>query len=471
MNSGITLGLDVGTTSVKVVALDATGTVVATATNEHGILRTERTVEADADAWVASAFAAVRSLDIDRSKVRAVGMSGNMSSVVLVDDDLRAIRPALLLADPRGADELAALPAALTERLVVESGNRPASVFTLASLLWLNARNELTARRWLPAKDYLRARLTGEYSTDATDAANTLLVREDRSWNVDLAGRLGFEAAGFPPLRRSDELGGTISDDASRDTGIPSGVPVAIGGGDVATAIEGGGGLEPHELGISLGTSVTLMAPIGGRTAPDGLTVHPDARGGRFALGSLLTGGLALNWLRSIDPELTSAGDAPGDSGDVVMLPQLAGSGSPDFVDAARGTVFGITPTTTTRQLTSALQQAVAFELRMLVQSLEGDYTSVVLSGGGARLAGWPQIIADVLGVPVRTLDSLDLSARGAAVLAWRALGVEVPTPRTAGRSAPRVTLRPEWDRAFERYGRARTTAFDFYIHTTTGAS
>lgn len=475
MEHSFSLGIDLGTTSVKVLALSEAGQVLAVASSHHGIEDTAEGVQADPERWWQSLITALGELGegIDLSKARAVGFSGNMSSVVLVDDRGNAIAPALLLADPRGSDQIASLTDEQRRAIVEATGNVPKTVFSLSSLLWWKETHPETLERasvWLSAKDYLRGRLTGVLVTDQTDGYNSLLVSA-ANWNFAIIDSLGLPRRLFPPLRSASSPAGTVHSLAAAATGIPEGTVVATGSGDVAAAIAGSGGIAPDELAISLGTSATVMAALqpGARAMPPAdaigaLTVHPAADGAWFALGSLLTGGLALNWLRSIagtEPiAATTASPNPADQ--LIFLPYLAGTGSPDFATSASGTILGITPTTTASQLAAALCEAIAFDIAGLIERLGGrPYTHAVVSGGGSRVAAWPQILADVLDLPVQVLDQPDLSAVGAALYGWDAVGVRVTPMNTGTAVVPRPETGAAWGIRRRRFEMARAIVLE----------
>jgi len=401
MTSPLSLGIDLGTTSVKVAALTGAGQLAGAAASHHGIDEHTDGVQADPGVWWASLLRALSDLgdQVDLTRVCTIGLSGNMSSVVLVDEANKPLGPALLLADPRGADEIARLPDEIRRQILEATGNEPGTVFALSSLLWWREHDPETMARataWLSAKDYLRLGLTGDVTTDPTDAYNSLLLR-DGQWDDALIAAVGLERRIFPPLLASDAVAGRLHAQAAAVTGLPAGVPIATGSGDVAAALAGMGGLPTGTLAVSLGTSVTLMAALGDGPRPSlpqdaqgAMTVHPAADGSWFALGSLLTGGLALNWLRSLvgSEALADAGPDP-DAGDLLMfLPYLAGTGSPDYVPTATGTILGITPATTAAQVVAALLEAVAFDLAGLVDRLDGQsWSRVIVSGGGGRVS------------------------------------------------------------------------------------
>ncbi|PZR55324.1 hypothetical protein DNL40_02835 [Xylanimonas oleitrophica] len=484
------LGIDLGTTSVKVLLLDEVGSTVASASHHHGIDPTSSGVQADPERWWDSLRTALAALaaEADLARVAAVGLSGNMSAVVLVDDQVRPVAPALLLADQRGTDEITALDPPLRRDLAARTGNEPQAVFSLSSLLWWQARDLdvlRSAQHYLSAKDFLRARLTGEVATDPTDAYNSLLLRPGTwEWDEGTIQALGLPRRIFPPVLPSTALGGRTTRTAARETGIPAGVPVAVGAGDMAAALAGTAGLDAGDAAVSLGTSATVMAVLGAGARPDvgpratgTVTYHPTADGSWFALGSLLTGGLVVNWLRStVGADAIAQAPADPDADDPLMfMPYLAGTGSPDFDSAATGTLLGVTPTTTPPRLVAAALEAVAFDVARLLDLLAdgpaGGYRRVVLSGGGSRIGAWPQIIADVTRLPVHVLDEPDLSAVGAAVLGWAAAGVYVAPPAAGTEIAPRAATAAAWDRRRARYERLRGQALALGRQTASGPS
>lgn len=470
--TSFSLGVDLGTTSVKVIALDQKGRILASASSQHGIEESSLVVQADPESWWRSMVVALRKLTVDLKDTIAVGFSGNMSSLVLVDSRLRPVRPAILLADSRGAEQISLLSDDVVGEIVLATGNAPEIVFSLSSLLWLrdNAPEDLArAVYWLSAKDYLRMRLTGTVATDPTDAYNSLLLHE-RRWNTELIAGLGLRSELFPPVIDSGAIAGQVSAKAARLTCLPVGTPVATGAGDVQAAIEGAGGLPSSTVGVSLGTSAIVMAPVDELLLPSAslgkLTVHPAIDGSLFALGSLLTGGLALNWVRSLmgADVIADVRSVPAERSEVVFLPYLVGTGSPDFESGARGTLFGITPGTTGADITFALVEAIAFDILELVELLRGPYTRVLVSGGGSNIPAWPQIIADVTGMSVDVFDASDSSAVGAAVLGWRTLGEFIVAVSPVQRFQPRAELDTTWKKRRDRYRHARESALDYYL-------
>lgn len=474
--AALALGIDVGTTGVKALLLSSGGDVVASASSHHGIIAAAGHVEARPDDWWRSVVRAIRALGVPLADVAVVGLSGNMSSVVLLDADGLPMSAAPLLADTRGREQIASLPAALSERITRLTFNQPSTVFSLATLLWLrDTRPELLAscKAWVSAKDYVRLRLTGVIATDPTDAYNSLLIPADaETWDTELLTELGLPGTCWPELRYSTARGGQVTALAAAETGLAAGTPVVVGAGDMAAAVVGAGALDPGTLLVSLGTSMTATVAVDHpqeTLAWNGaLSYHPlpDGDGG-FALASLLTGGLAVNWLRDELRLEVGAHVAQVESGDpLLFLPHLAGTGTPDFDPLACGTLLGVRPSTTRAEIVAALYEALGFELADIADlvGLAPD-ARVILTGGGTRLPGWTQNIADALEREVEITPAADVSAIGAARLALAGIGAE---QQPAGTEATR-RLAPQTSRQTRRarYRVARAAAIAFYDSTS----
>ena len=480
---GLALGLDVGTTGVKALLIDATGEVHARGSSHHGIAARPGVVETRPHDWWSSVCRALERLGPSVRDVTAAGVTGNMSSVVLLDERLEPLLDAPLLADARGQDEIDALPPELAQRITQRTFNRPAAVFSLATLLWLrDQRPELLAagRAWMSAKDYVRLRLTGTVATDVTDAYNSLLIAAGQTdWDFELIRALDLPRAVFPEIAPSTAVTGAVSAAAATETGLREGTPVVVGAGDMAAAMVGAGASAPGDVLVSLGTSATALAALPAPTDPPpwlgALTYHPLPQPGRgFALASLLTGGLAVNWLRDglgIEPTLLGPPTGPAADDPLVFLPHLSGTGTPDFDPHVHGSLLGLRPSTTRNDVVAALFEAIAFELADAIDRLDpGPDLRVVLTGGGTRLRGWAQIIADGLERPVEIDEQPDASALGAARLAAAGASAENGTAMLEDRRPQAIcTLTPRTARRErrERYRAARALARTYYDSTT----
>jgi xylulokinase len=482
----VTLGIDVGTSSVKVLGVDEAGGVVGFSSAPYATPRKARGVERDPEAWWAAVCMAVRDClkqdGVAPSEVAAVGFSGHMSSVVLVDRESQVVRPALLLSDPQGFAELGGVSGELRSRIEAETHNPLNTAFSIAKLLWLkeNAPADLDrAAAWFTAKDYVRLLFTGAVATDPTDAYNSLLLDPHTyEWRWDWIDALALPSQLFPPLGESVGVAGGVTGSAAAETGLAEGTPVVTGAADMACAAIGSGTIHEGQLGISLGTSTTVIAPLEtSEFAPEWqakLTYHPlPDPYGQYALASLLTGGLALNWIRSLGD--ANIGDiesvTPDDSRQLIFLPHLSGSGTPEFDSHMRGTLLGISPQTSMRDIAMALFEAIAFDLRRVMDLLNtGTTDKVRVSGGGANIGPWMQVITDVIGFPVEVVRYKEVSALGAASLA--AAGSKAPSESSeavVGRVQVEETYHPRtehsaaWEKRFRRYSDALRTSREYY--------
>lgn len=449
-DGGVTIGLDAGTSGLKAVALDAAGHTVAEATRTYPLLTPQPGwTEQDPNAWWAAACEAIAELltHVPAERVLAVAASGQMHGMVPLDDAGDPVRNALLWNDQRTGAEVERIQAAIPhDELVARTGNPAITGFQLPKVLWLQ-RHEPDAyartRRILFPKDFLTFGLTGTARTEPTDATGAgALAITTGDWDTALLGDLGIDPALFPPLIASDALVGVVTPEASAATGLPAGIPVVAGAGDNAAAsIALGLGSADETLGsVSLGTSGVLFAP---RTEPipDPLgRVHlfAHADGTWMALGvTLAAAGSLAWWLRMIDAEAEVAERVdralarPVGAGGVTFTPFLAGERSPFLHPDLRGGFSGLSLATEPDDLTRAVLEGVAFSLRDVFDVMRplGVPERLLATGGGSRGEAWVQLLADTLDTPIGIPAHIPGASHGAAVLAWRHLGVEVPKP------------------------------------------
>ncbi|MFD2090492.1 FGGY family carbohydrate kinase [Blastococcus deserti] len=437
--SDVLLGADLGTSGLKLVALDPGGSVVAEAERRYALDRSAPgRAEIDVATWRSALDDALAALapDLRGARVAALGFSGQMHGAVLVDEDGRALRPALLWPDQRATGELArwrALPdpdrAALANPLVPG--------MTGPMLAWL-ARHEpdvvVRAATVLLPKDALRATLLrGSTATDRSDASATLLwdvVADD--WSAAAATAAGVPAELLPAVRPSHVVAGTAQ--------LPLGeVPVVVGGADTPLALVAAGGPDTQ---INLGTGVQLLRPLVDPQPVLEPVVHTyaDTAGGWYAMAALQNGGSAWEWVCGVlglswAEFLRAAESAPAGAGGVVFRPFLTGERGGIAGPDDRGSWTGLHPGATRADLARSAVEGVASAVAGAAALLGGLSGSepVVLSGGGARAAVVQQALADALGSPVRHLRMRSASAIGAAVLAGRGVGLAVEPQRETG--------------------------------------
>jgi xylulokinase len=429
----VLLGADLGTSGLKLVALDDSGTVVAEAESGYAVDHpAPDRAEGDVGTWRRAfdeALAAVLA-QLGGTRVRAVGLSGQMHGTVLVDSGGVALRPPVLWPDSRATAEVGRwreLPdddrAALANPLVPG--------MTGPVLAWL-ARHEPEvierAAAVLLPKDALRADLLPGVDpavTDRSDASATLLwdVRAD-DWSPAAVRAAGVPAALLPDVRPSDALAGAAPLHGAE-------VPMVVGGADTPLALLAGG--TTSGLVVNLGTGAQVLHAGAQARAVDDPLVHTyaDVQGAWYAMAAVQNAGSAWQWVCDVlgfgwGDLFAAAAAAPAGAGGVVFRPFLTGERGGIARPTDRGSWTGLSGATTRADLARAAVEGVVFAIAAAVGLLDLPDGPIVLTGGGGRPALVPQLLADVVGRPVRPLGLRSASAVGAAVLAGRGVGVGV---------------------------------------------
>jgi xylulokinase len=459
----VAVGLDVGTSGVKALAVSEAGEVLASAEEEYP-LSTPRPgwAEQDPEDWWRGTQRALERLGV--RDVAGIGLSGQMHGLVALDAEEQVIRPAILWNDGRTGAECAEIEVRVGfERLVELTGNRALTGFTAPKLLWLRRHEPehyaRTAHVLLP-KDYVRLRLCGERAIDVADASGTLLFDvARRRWSDEVVGALELDPAWLPRALESAEVSGRT----------PDGVPVAAGAGDQAAGALGVGVVGPGPLSVVLGTSGVVFTALDAYAHDTQARVHafchavPDTW---HAMGVMLSAAGSLRWLRdAVAPgtgfgELVAEADAwePGAEG-LTFLPYLAGERTPHADPDARGAFTGLSLRHDRGALVRSVLEGVAFGLRDsldLVAELGADARLGRVSGGGARSETWLRIVASVLELPLERVAVEEGAAYGAALLGGIAGGIWADhAEAVAACVRPRGTVEPvaEW---IEPYREAR---------------
>jgi xylulokinase len=441
------LGIDIGTGGSRALLVDAAGKVRAGVTAVHEDMRMERPFWAEQrpENWWDAAVQAIRGVmsqaGVTGADIRAIGLSGQMHGLVLLDAGDRVIRPSLIWCDQRSQPQVDAIHATLgRENVLRYIANPVLTGFTLPKLLWVRdhePQNFARARRMLLPKDYVRFRLTGEYATEVSDASGTALFDVvQRRWSYEMVDGLGLDRALLPVCYESSDVTGKITPSVAELTGLKAGTPVAGGGGDQAASAVGNGIVEAGTVSCTLGTSGVVFAYMEKVAYDPSGRVHTFCHAVRdkwHLMGVTQGAGLSLQWFRNqLAPAMDydaltaeAATAAPGAQG-LFWLPYLMGERTPHLDATARGGWIGLTAKHARADLVRAVIEGVSYsqlDCLQIIESLGVAVNSVRVSGGGAKSKFWRQLLADILDRRVVTIETQEGSAYGAALLALAASG------------------------------------------------
>jgi len=447
------LGIDLGTSGVKVLVLDTEGKTLSVTKAGYEVMAPQPGwAESDPYSWWRATVTAVQAAvaQLPQVEITSIGLSGQMHGVVLTDTQGRPTRDALLWADTRAEEELkrfSALPPALSQQLA-----NPLVPGMAGPLLCWVADHEPSvyqATRWaLQPKDWLRLCLTDSVAADPSDASATLLydLRGDR-WADEVISALDLRRELFAPLSPSGAIAGTLSVRAAQELGLSPGSLVATGAADTAAAALGTGLLTPGPIQLTLGTGAQVIQlaaePIADPTSRTHLYRAADEVNW-YAMAAVQNAGLVLDWVRralnaSWEELYESANRVvPGAEG-VVFLPYLTRERPHHRNPRITGAFLGMRIDHQREHLLHAVLEGVAFGIRVALEALPGASAggTLRLAGGGSVHPAWRQMLADILGCDLVTVDTLDASARGAALLAGIVDGVWSDAAATASVAPP----------------------------------
>lgn len=433
------LGIDIGTSAVKVVCTDGMTLLGSASASLQTSSPQSGWSEQDPELWWRATCAALAELrqHLDLKAVGAVGLSGQMHGAVLLDDQLRPIRTAILWNDSRATDECNGLQKEQPDIGEI-AGILPLPGFTAPKVMWVQRHepaNYAKIAHILLPKDYVGLRLHGQLATDTSDAAGTLwLDQAARTWDARIAEASATLPDWLPPLHAGHEIVGEVSAQAAEETGLNPGTPVVGGGGDAATGAVSLGATEPGRGFISLGTSGQLFVADRTYRPNPGLYVHsyahtlPDRW---YQMAAMLNGARPISWIGgqlglSAAEVVALAETAAGDRVPI-FLPYLTGERSPHGDPHIRAGFFGLEDATTRAEICRAVVEAVAFCFADAAESF-GDtlplLTELAAIGGGSRSDLLLRLIASVLDKPIERSEGADSGpAVGAARLAACGVG------------------------------------------------
>ena len=473
------IGIDLGTSSVKLLLLSEEGRILSRATAEYPIAYPKSGwSEQNPEDWYIGVVKGIKKLLLgqDKSLVKGISLGGQMHGLVILDKNDNVIRPCILWNDGRTQKQTDYLNNVVgREKLSRYTANIAFAGFTAPKILWVREnepKNFAEIEKIMLPKDYIVYRLCGAFSTDYSDASGMLLLDvENRRWSKEMCDICGVSAAQLPALHESYEAVGTVKDDIAAEFGLPHGVVVCAGAGDNAAAAVGTGTVAPGNCNISLGTSGTVFL-AGDRFAPSGnnaLHSFCHANGKWHFMGCILSAASANQWwleeiLGTADYEEAEKGGALGEN-DVYFLPYLMGERCPHNDVNARGAFCGMRADTTRAQMCLAVLEGVAFALRDCIECAGEGGVSVAratVCGGGAKSAVWKRILANVLHAEILTPETEQGPAYGAAMLAMVGAGVYQTTEETARLVKIKERILPDRD-TVAKYEKKYRTFRRFY--------
>ncbi len=430
------VGIDLGTSSVKVLLLNSEGEVLRDVTKAYPISFPEKGYsEQDPEHWYEKTIDALSELFLDEEKkdVVAFSFSGQMHGLVILDEDGNVIRPAILWNDSRSQKQTDYLNEN-KDFLLDGTANIAFAGFTLPKLLWVKEnepQNYAKISKIMLPKDYLAYRLTGEFYTDVSDASGTLYFDvENRRWSDKICERFSINKELLPVVLESDEQAGVLKDEIAECLGL-SKVKVIIGAGDNAAAAIGTGAVKNGECNISLGTSGTVFTVSDNFNLDRKSAIHSFCSAGRnwHQMACILSAAVCNSWwtediindsFDSVNCEENILGE-----NEVMFLPYLMGERSPLNDTKIRGAFTGLSLSTKKQEMSLAVLEGVAFALRHNIEIIKAmgiDVPFSYICGGGTKSRLWLKIISNILSLELRVPENQHGAALGAAMLAAKGI-------------------------------------------------
>ncbi|WP_146590703.1 xylulokinase [Posidoniimonas polymericola] len=487
-SKNVFLGVDIGTSGTKTIAIDAAGNLLAQASAAYPCHHPKPLwSEQDPADWRAATFKTIRAVvkkaELKPADVKAIGLSGQMHGSVFLDKSDDVIRPALLWNDQRTAAECDEIEtrAGGRKKLIKLVANPALTGFQAPKILWLRnhePRNFAKLQKVLLPKDYVRLHLTGERATEVSDASGTLLLDVvNRRWSKPLLSKLELDASLLPACYESEEVTGKLLPAVAKQLGLSTDCVVVGGAGDCAAGAVGNGVVQRGVVNSSLGTSgVVFCHSETPEYDPDGRlhTFCHAVRGKWHMMGVTLSAAGSLQWYadalcktaggksESFDKLVAEAAETAVGADGLFFLPYLAGERTPHADPLARGAFIGLTQAHGRGELTRAVLEGVTYSLRDCLDIMTGlgvTAKEVRATGGGARSEFWRQLQADVFGKRVVSMQADEGPAFGVALLAAVGAGEYASiaeacsaTVQTATESKPQAKPRRFYDRGVEVY-------------------
>lgn len=430
------IGVDLGTSSVKMLLMDEEGNIKSIVTREYPLYFPKTGwSEQNPEDWYSALVDGIKELtkDCNKDEIEGISFSGQMHGMVILDENDNVIRPAILWNDGRTQAECDYLNNEIgREKISSYTANMALTGFTAPKLLWVRKHepeNFARIKKVMLPKDYIAYKLSGVHCTDVSDASGMLLFDvKNKRWSKEMLEICGLKEEQMAKVFESYQVVGTVCKRASEETGLPTSVKVIAGGGDQAVAAVGTGTVGDGKCNISLGTSGVVFISSKNFAVDDRNALHAFCHAdGRYHFMGVMLSAAASNkwWMDEIigtkeyakeQKDITKLGE-----NNVFFLPYLMGERTPHNNPNARGTFIGMTMDTTRADMTQAVLEGVAFALRdsfEIAKSLGVKVERTRINGGGAKSPLWCKIVANVLNVKVDKINSEEGPAFGAAILA-----------------------------------------------------
>lgn len=433
------IGIDLGTSAVKLLLMDETGKVLNIVSKEYPLsFPNPGWSEQNPSDWWAQSKAGLKELtaNVDKNSIAGISFGGQMHGLVVLDENDEVIRPAILWNDGRTQKETDYLNNEIgKEKLSKLTGNIAFAGFTAPKILWLKAnepQNFAKIKKIMLPKDYIAYRLTGEFSTDYSDASGMLLLDvKNKCWSKEMLEICGVKEEWMPKLYESYEKTGTLKPEVAEELGFPAECIVAAGAGDNAAAAIGTGTVGAGKCNLSLGTSGTLFITSDkyGVDPHNALHSFDHADGAYHLMGCMLSAASCNNWwmkdILHTDDFVNEQKplDEEGRLGEnhVYFLPYLMGERSPHNDPSARASFIGMSMDTSRADMLQAVFEGVAYGLRdslEVARSLGVAPERTTICGGGAKSPLWRKIVANIMNMKVDTVEVEEGPAYGGAILA-----------------------------------------------------
>ncbi len=456
------LGIDLGTSSVKIVLVNVEGKIIAVSSEGyHTYSPHDGWAEQEPEEWWEATVKAtnriINQTQIEPQKIQAVGLCGQTHGAVILDKNLLPLRKAIIWMDKRSISQVHKLGDRMGERLSHITGLPLSCGFMAPSLLWIRENQPFLWKkiyRVLLPKDYLRLKLTGVIASDVTDAGGTLLLDTvKRRWSKEIIDELSIPGDFFPPLYESSQITGQVNGKAVSKISLKEETPVVAGGADQVMAAIGNGVVAEGRIASSIGTGALLTTCVDHPIIKPERVLHtiPHAIPGKWIImGAILSGGSCLDWFfrqvilaakissqsnfrQFLSSRITSTSAA---SKGLLFLPYLGGERTPHLDPQARGAFIGLSFQHSQKDLVRAIMEGVVFALKDCLEELKRagiEPSYIIAGGGGGRSGKWRQIQADIFNLPVFTVGKGESSAYGASLVAAVGTGV-FPTVEKACR-------------------------------------